>query len=183
MQEIERMSVPVDREAEATDRMTSFGWRLMSSQEIFSRDSRLETERPTEGDPFLHSVTETTHYVKLVFERDTKMPHYAELKALQNEYDSNAGKPDFVGKPANSLTNGIWFLAAVFLVGLALGVFSLQLKVKVWLCGGLGGIMYLILAARSYNGKSKKRNEYEASMRAWQSRHDSLPDMARALID
>ena len=58
-----------------------FGWELVSSQEVYNKDSHLESR-----DDGLYNVTSTTHYVKLVFTRETTMPNYAKLVALENEF-------------------------------------------------------------------------------------------------
>ena len=79
--ESKTLSVAPAREQEAIQKHEMFGWTLFSSQEVFSKDSHLE-ERG--GD--LWSVTTTTNYVKLVFQRDLEMPQIAEVKNLEKEY-------------------------------------------------------------------------------------------------
>jgi hypothetical protein len=61
--------------------MQKFGWSLLSTQEIKTKDSHLELR----GDS-MYSVTETEHYVKLAFSRDLDMPHLNEIKAIEDEY-------------------------------------------------------------------------------------------------
>ncbi len=64
----------------------AFGWELFNTQEVFSKDTHFE-EGWTSGS--INSVTETTHYVKLTFQRDpANVPHYAELKKLEDEFNS-----------------------------------------------------------------------------------------------
>lgn len=61
-----------------------FGWEMIGApQEIYNKDSHLEKRGDT-----IHSVTETTHYVKITFQRDDKMPHYNELANLEKRYYS-----------------------------------------------------------------------------------------------
>lgn len=83
MARLETKSISVDpkKETSTITLYSKFGWTLISSQEIFSRDSHLERQ----GDDIV-SVTETTNYVKLVFQRDKDMPYYNEVAALDNEY-------------------------------------------------------------------------------------------------
>ena len=67
------------REEDATIiKMQRYGWQLFSSNEVHSKDSHQEKR----GDS-IYSVTETTHFVKLVFQRDKNDPNYAELVALE----------------------------------------------------------------------------------------------------
>jgi hypothetical protein len=61
--------------------MQKFGWNLLSTQEIKTKDSHLEQR----GDS-IYSVTESEHYVKLAFSRDLDMPHLKEIKEIENEY-------------------------------------------------------------------------------------------------
>lgn len=58
-----------------------FGWILKSNQEINTSNSRLESR----GND-LYSVTESKHYINLMFQRDTSLPNYSRLVELENEY-------------------------------------------------------------------------------------------------
>ncbi len=59
-----------------------FKWELVSSQEIFAQDTRLESRY--DGD---YSVTTTTNYIKLVFSRDTEKWDVNLINKLQKEED------------------------------------------------------------------------------------------------
>lgn len=63
--------------------MQRFHWNLLGTQEIKSVDSHLERR----GDD-IYSVTNSERYVKLSFSRDVEMPHLAEIKKLEAEYNS-----------------------------------------------------------------------------------------------
>ena len=80
--EIKSMDVKNEFEDVMVRLQQCFGWVLKSSQRVMSRDSHLENR---EGD--LYSVTETVDFTKLVFERDTNMPHYQRLKDLECQYE------------------------------------------------------------------------------------------------
>lgn len=85
MARMESKSVRVAPAAEQStiDRYQKFGWVLLGSQEVFNRDSHLE-----EGAPgTINSVTETTHFVKLVFQRDMDMPYYNKIKELDEQFE------------------------------------------------------------------------------------------------
>ncbi len=77
------LSVVPEREQETIDRYIRFGWELQNSQEVFNRDSHLEDR--ADG---LYSVTTTTNYIKLLFRRDTEMPHYEEIRAIERDYEA-----------------------------------------------------------------------------------------------
>lgn len=61
----------------------AFGWELMSSQTIDKQDTHLENSFGV-----INSVTEYEKYVKLTFRRNKKMPSYAEICKLEDEYYS-----------------------------------------------------------------------------------------------
>ena len=79
--ESKTLSVAPAREQEAIQKHEMFGWTLLSSQEVLSKESHLKEEG---GD--LWSVTTTTNYVKLVFQRDLDMPQITEVKKLEEQY-------------------------------------------------------------------------------------------------
>jgi hypothetical protein len=82
--EFKTLNVAPGGENEAIEFWQHFGWELMGApQEIFNKDTHLEKD----GDN-INSVTETTHYIKLSFQRDTTMNHYSELVSLQKEYEA-----------------------------------------------------------------------------------------------
>lgn len=82
MIETKSITVHPNNENAQIELWSKFGWQLKSSQEIYSKDSHLERR----GDK-IYNVTQTTNYVKLVFQRDTEMKNYDELKKLESEYD------------------------------------------------------------------------------------------------
>lgn len=65
----------------------NFGWRLMSSQEVVKQDH--STENYGED---IYLTTTTTHYIKLVFDRDTKMPGYDTITSLERKYQAEVNK-------------------------------------------------------------------------------------------
>lgn len=76
----------------------NFGWSLLSSQEVHKNDNSFSNA----SDGSLVVTTTTEDYIKLVFKRDTKMPHYAEITNLERQYnkqiaslESKASAPKF----------------------------------------------------------------------------------------
>jgi len=88
-----------------------FGWDIMGApQEIFNKDSHLEAS----GED-TYSVTTTTHYVKITFQRDKNIPNYAQLVELENKYNSIPNPP-----PAPVRFGMLWLIVSA--VGLILYV-------------------------------------------------------------
>ena len=124
--ETKSITVLPKEEQNAIEIWQLFGWELLSSQEIFNKDTHKETR--SDG---VYNVTTTTNYVKLVFSRETNMPNYAQIVALEREYDS-ISDPQYT-EPA--LSKLLKFGAGV-IAGIGfLGVIS-----------GSGGIAFLPLA-------------------------------------
>lgn len=81
MKQTKSMQVPVEAESAEIEVWRCFGWELFSTQEVRDTDSHLENRGGT-----IYSVTSTTHYIKLTFQRDDKMPGYGELCAAERKY-------------------------------------------------------------------------------------------------
>lgn len=82
MKDIKSFSVQPGEEEDTIKLWQSFGWELKDApQEIYNKDSKLERQ----GDD-IYSVTTTTHYIKLTFERDPDRKNYDELKSLEAQY-------------------------------------------------------------------------------------------------
>lgn len=94
--------------------MQKFGWSLLSTQEIKTKDSRLEQRGES-----LYSVTETEHYIKLAFSRDLDMPHLQEIKAIEDEYNNLPNPP-----PLPKLFPGHIMLWAVASLCLGIGIIA-----------------------------------------------------------
>ncbi|MBC8544245.1 MAG: hypothetical protein ACLR23_26560 [Clostridia bacterium] len=83
--ETKSLTCAPESESDLIEIWQTFGWELFSTQEVRDTESHLEQGF---GDT-INSVTTTTHYIKLTFQRDpANVPHYAELKALENEFNS-----------------------------------------------------------------------------------------------
>lgn len=82
MKETKTQTIAPGTEEQVINLWRSFGWELVGApQEIYNKDSHEELR----GDD-VYSVTETTHYVKVTFERDTGRQNYEELKSLEAQY-------------------------------------------------------------------------------------------------
>lgn len=106
------LSVLPNDEQEAIDTYQKFGWELKSSQEIFNKDSHNERR----GDS-VYNVTETTNYVKLVFQRDKDMPYYKQICELENKYlEVMNNKPSYSYSKAPLVIGIIIAVVGVFLL-------------------------------------------------------------------
>ena len=77
------LKVAPEDEQRTIDSYQVFGWEVITTQQIYSKDSHLES-----NDDKILNVTETTNFVRILLTRDKNMPNYGELSALQKEYES-----------------------------------------------------------------------------------------------
>lgn len=153
--DIKTMTVPPEYETDAIQLWMTFGYELLNNQEVLSKDTKLEQGVLDAFADTYKQVTETIHYVKLTFQRETSIPHYAELKRLEQEYD-NLPHP---GDPPQK--NGI-------------------VKIFIGLClCTIPGIIYIIQDS-SYNSRM---TEYNAKYSEYAKKRDDIIERARALSD
>ena len=80
--EFKTLNVSTEKEERTIHAFQTFGWTLKNNQEIYVKDSHTEAWGNQR-----FSVTETTHYVKLSFERDgSKLRYYQQLRELENMF-------------------------------------------------------------------------------------------------
>lgn len=84
MKETKKMQIMPQDEERIINAYSHFGWELVSSQEIKTKDSHLEQGAFTGT---IYSVTESENYVNLIFSRDTSIANYRALVACQKEYE------------------------------------------------------------------------------------------------
>lgn len=95
------------------DLMQKFHWNLLNSQEIKTIDNRLERR----GDR-IYQVSNTEHYVKLVFSRDLDVPNLDKVRQLEQEFFS-LPYPTYPRAFGCFMAIGLFvlFLVTFFLVG------------------------------------------------------------------
>lgn len=149
MKETKSITVLPSDENETIDLWADFGWELQSSQEIFNKDSGLKRSGDT-----IYSVTTTINYVKLVFQRDTSMPNYEEIRKKEAEYARIVDIPLKTG-PNFSLLWLIFFLMY-----------------------GIGIVVFLIIKSKNkkYNESIRPQNEEKERQR------EKLRSEAQALV-
>ncbi len=89
------MTVPPEMEIDAIQFWTSFGYELFGNQEVLAKDTHIEQGALDVLCDTYTQVRETTHYIKLTFQRDTSIKNYAELKRLEAEFEAlpSPGEP------------------------------------------------------------------------------------------
>lgn len=97
-------------EQEMIERHELFGWKLKSSQEIYSQTSHEE-----DGLVYTYNCLTTTNYVKLVFSRDRDRENMDKIKKLEEEYWNCVytyyETPGFLPKKKI-----FWAIAGIFLI-------------------------------------------------------------------
>ncbi len=105
MTEYRTERVDPQMESDVIEILGTFGWVLVSSQEIYNESSEIVgVDVKVYDDSFLGGFMQgftgsdgkinvrqrknITNYVVLKFERDTEMPNYAELSALNDEFEN-----------------------------------------------------------------------------------------------
>ncbi len=136
--ESKSMQVHPDEEQKLIELMQKFHWSLLSSQEVKTKDSHLEEN--WSGDKIM-SVTETEHYVKLVFSRDLDLPNLQAIKQIENKYFS-LPLPDYPKLFPVSIW--LWVVGALFY--------------------GIGAIGWVIYFFVSYNPKKEVANKTHADL-------------------
>ena len=175
--ETKSAQVAPNQEQSTIDLYQKFGWTLLSSQEIYSKNSHIESRGGQN-----YSVTETTNYVKLTFQRDKDMPNYDKIVPLENEYFALANSiPVNDGKGKGLRVLGIIATiigAWVLIEGLGFAgsakatsfAFLLPLFGFLVLGGGIAGIVF--------GSKKKKKAEAE-----YQVRYNEHMEKMRAVLE
>ena len=138
------IKVQPSEEESAIRFMQIFKWDLINNQEVYNKNTRMEDDFWTEG---INVITETTHYVKLTFRRDTNIPCYLELIKYENEYRDllNIDKPKKFTNRWDSLFGICFIFIGSF--GTLLGLISLNPGIFIHLLLFVYGI-YLIKSAK-----------------------------------
>lgn len=146
--ETKSISIVPSEEQDTIELWQKFGWELVSSQEIFNRDSHLE-----ESGDHINSVTTTTNYVKLVFARDKEMKNYSQIVDLENRFNG-------VAFPIRKSAKPLFILGAV---GSVAGVGLITEKPIIGITLLIAGIAILVLG---FVKKSKNTKIYNAEYSA-----------------
>lgn len=103
--------VPPEACDDVIDILTTFGWVVQSSEEIYNEHNEIiGADIKVYGDGIVDSFMKgwtgkdgsinvrqrkvVTNYVSLVFARDTEMPNYSELKSMNAEFESIMNTPE-----------------------------------------------------------------------------------------
>lgn len=163
MKELKTFSVAPGAEEQEIHLWRSFGWELVGApQEIYNENSRLENR-----DDDIYSVTSTTHYIKLTFERSPDRQNYSELKSLEEQY--YAIKDPYYPEPPHFVTI-IWSI--LIIAGL---IFLI-----------VPGVILLVLHIVLYVKKNNKWKEdyaiYKKNLDALNAQRQEILTKAQALV-
>ena len=153
--DIKTMTVPPAYETDAIQLWMTFGYELLNNQEVLSKDTKLEQGVLDAFADTYTQVTETIHYVKLTFQRETNIPHYAEFKRLEQEYEDLPHPGDPPEK------NGI-----------------IKILIGLFLCT-IPGIIFII----QDSGYNSRMADYNAKYSEYAKKRDAILERARALSD
>ena len=137
-----------------------FGWEMIGApQEIYNKDSHIEQRGERQ-----YSVTETTHYVKITFQRDNKMPHYDELVDLEKRYNSlPCNIPQYEPEKPKKFSIG-WIIFAI--LGICLYV--------------IPGVIIIVYRLVTYPGKLENwQYEYDLWERRDEIRNEEISIISR----
>ena len=165
--EIKTLTVKPNEDAQTIQNLQCFGWTLLSSQEVYNKDSHLEAWGKN-----TYSVTQTTHYVKLIFEWDTsKIINYSQIRRLEEAYMAVSSPKRGLLQPTRKenlklvvplasviLCAPILFLTALF------GAFGEGL----FICAFIVGMFYLMF---KWNNRMAEKYEVAVS-RCWKKRNE-----------
>ncbi len=175
--EIKTIKIHPNKESDTIYAYQCFGWSLMSSQEVYSKDSHLENRFST-----LYSVTETTHYVKLTFERDaTSLRNIQKLRELENLYNSvrDPKKPWVYDRhPALTMAQ----VVVICVSGLTILLDgSARSADTFWGCLGIGLFVALLQVGKKYI--LKKNKEWNAACQKNREKRRKIAERAYPLLD
>jgi len=87
LKEIKNIEVPPADEERTIQLWMSFGWELKNNQRVKTQDVQRFTGQDSDGTEH-YQTTRGVDFVRLTFERNPEIKNYAELKALQEEYNN-----------------------------------------------------------------------------------------------
>lgn len=74
-------------ESTVIEMCSHFGWKYVGSQDVYNSDTYVSGGSISGDSVHLEHTTNTSQYVAVRFQRDTEMPNYAKIKALNDEFD------------------------------------------------------------------------------------------------
>ena len=162
--ETKTVEVGPDYADDAVNTWAVFGWEFHSRQTIKNKSSKLENRGGS-----LYQVTESEHYVELTFQRDTSIPHYAELNALQKQYDAVPGP----GKRSNLFSKFSLIIMGLGLLTFISGFATGQIYVPSIIIGAL--ILFLKVFFHI-----KKNKKWDAAYAVYVQERGKILEQAKA---
>lgn len=162
--EIKTLTVNPNEDAQTIQNLQCFGWTLLTSQEVYNKDSHLEAWGKN-----TYSVTQTTHYVKLTFERDpAKLVNYSQIRRMEEAY---MAVPCPKRNPAPEKEKFKWLIAIfggiICAFVLLLTLITGEIGTGLFLCALTAGMIHLMI--KLYYRKAEK---YEIAVaKCWNKRN------------
>ena len=148
---------------ESNERWGCFGWNVLSVQVTHSQDSKTVTQGLDyyTGDSTV--ITTTIEYVTITYQRDKGMKNYAQIVALEKEYDNAA--------------NEIWKMKCDEEFKFFYGWLITILLIVMWPIG----IAYCVYKVYEFVKKNKKKEENKPKIEAYRRRMSSILEEASAM--
>lgn len=119
--------------------MAFFGWHLADSREVLSENTYLTNEGGK-----IYENYEKTHYVSVVFQRDTNMKNYSRLAELETEYFNNMDLDYLNPKWGRVVLASLLFAPGIFLLVLFFFALNPASGMNAWICL-LGAVPFLVI--------------------------------------
>lgn len=155
------LAVIPQNEARTIKLWESFGYSLVSSDQVYNEDSHLEFQ----GD-YVFRKTDTTNYVKLVFEYDDAKPNADKLMALHGEaIDIQHSIHDYSWSTTSKIVGGIVILMMFgMIIGFALSIANSIVAGVTCLVLAVGLGILLALVVKNNKHKANQHAQKVAQM-------------------
>ncbi len=164
------------------DANQKFGWEVVGAQEVFSQVSRQEAR--SDG---VYSVVQSTNFVRLLFKRDTKMPHYKEIKALEEEFDSIPYPKKKKLSAGWAFLNVMLFLSAVIFIAVGIVVGNQRntgdVGTPLLIIGVCSAVLWIISLAICSHKKKKNQELFDYQVKVVMEKKQEILKKVEAYID
>lgn len=121
MQDIKTVACSPQEQVDCIRTWESFGYYLQSSSEVHDTITSIDVEIYGELVDIAGSTT-VINYVRMIFRRDSSIPNYSQLKALEEDYE-NVPNPGEMPE-GFEFTNILWGLALFAIPGILMLVYN-----------------------------------------------------------
>jgi len=174
MKDIKSIEVPPADEEKTVQLWMSFGWELKNNQRVKTQDVQKYAGQSSDHTTKYYETIRGEDFVKLTFERDPERKNYAELKALEAQYDAPLPSLTASSPGAEPKKPGIFglIMTVIFLLLGALLLLTIS--------GGVSGgetavgfiifiIVFFILGIRGI----VRRTTFSSKLKNWETRNEA----------